>query len=201
MFLRLSDVASALPPYEERVILTRLDDAPDPDGLSQSSAYRALYTALRQALAEALAHGSKRMLGTYLQSLLAYPDGCTRGETVFEPHTRAVLAQVPPLSQERLYLKQKALVDLVAKERLQGRRVLVYVTHTATRDITERLSAIVGRHGFNAAVLKADAVSPDRRVEWIATSSSATRGSCRPASIWSSSRPSSGSKWSTACTP
>ena len=36
-------------------------------------------------MAHALKSGSKRLLATYLQTLLAYPDGCTRGETVFEP--------------------------------------------------------------------------------------------------------------------
>ena len=47
-----------------------------------------------------------------------------------------MLIQVPPLSEEKLYPKEQALVDLVAAERLQGRRVLVYATHTGTRDIT-----------------------------------------------------------------
>ena len=46
--------------------------------------------------------------------------------------------QVPPLSEEKLYPKEQALLDLVAAERLQGRRVLVYATHTGTRDITGR---------------------------------------------------------------
>ena len=49
---------------------------------------------------------------------------------------------MPPLSEDRLYPKEKALVDLVAAERMAGRRVLVYVTHTGTRDVTERLDDI-----------------------------------------------------------
>ena len=35
--------------------------------------------------------GSKRLLATYLQTLLAYPDGCTRGETVFDPRSGDVI--------------------------------------------------------------------------------------------------------------
>ena len=58
--------------------------------------------------------GSKRLLATYLQTLLAYPDGCTRGETVFDPRSGDVIVQVPPLSEEKLYPKEKALIDLVA---------------------------------------------------------------------------------------
>ena len=76
--------------------------------------------------------------------------------------------QVPPLSEEKIYPKEKALVDLVAAERLEGRRVLVYATHTGTRDVTERMDDILTRHGFRVAVMKADAVAPDRREAWVA---------------------------------
>ena len=127
-----------------------------------------MFEELRRKLADALSKGSKRLLSTYLQTLLAYPDGCTRGETVFDPESGDVIVQVPPLSEEKLYPKEKALVDLVAKERLEGRRVLVYVTHTGTRDITGRMDDILTRHGFRVAVMKADAVAPDRREAWVA---------------------------------
>ena len=168
VFLRLSDVASGLPPYEERVLLSDMETEEDGTGLSQRSAYDELFRTLRAALTDLLAKGSKRLLATYLQTLLAYPDGCTRGETVFDPETEDVLVQVPPLSEERLYPKERALVDLVAAERLAGRRVLVYVTHTGTRDITGRMEEFLGRHGFNVAVMKADAVPPERREAWVA---------------------------------
>ena len=168
IFLRLSDVASGLPPYEERVLLSSMDDEEDSTGFSQRSAYDSVFETLRAALTEALAKGSKRLLATYLQTLLAYPDGCTRGETVFDPESQEVLIQVPPLSEEKLYPKEQALVDLVAAERLQGRRVLVYATHTGTRDITGRMDDFLTRHGFKVAVMKADAVPPERREAWVA---------------------------------
>ena len=168
IFLRLSDVASGLPPYEERVLLSSMDTEEDSTGFSQRSAYDSVFETLRAALTEALAKGSKRLLATYLQTLLAYPDGCTRGETVFDPESEEVLIQVPPLSEEKLYPKEQALVDLVAAERLQGRRVLVYATHTRTRDITERMEDFLTRHGFKVAVMKADAVAPERREAWVA---------------------------------
>ena len=168
IFLRLSDVASGLPPYEERVLLSSMDTEEDASGFSQRSAYDSVFETLRAALTEALAKGSKRLLATYLQTLLAYPDGCTRGETVFDPESEEVLIQVPPLSEEKLYPKEQALVDLVAAERLQGRRVLVYATHTGTRDITERMDDFLTRHGFTVAVMKADAVAPERREAWVA---------------------------------
>ena len=168
IFLRLADVASGLPPYEERVLLSSMDTEEDASGFSQRSAYDSVFETLRAALTEALAKGSKRLLATYLQTLLAYPDGCTRGETVFDPESEEVLIQVPPLSEEKLYPKEQALVDLVAAERLAGRRVLAYATHTGTRDITERMDDFLTRHGFKVAVMKADAVAPERREAWVA---------------------------------
>ena len=168
VFLRLSDVVAGLPPYEERVLLSSMDAEADATGLSQRSGYDTLFETLRAALADALSKGSRRLLATYLQTLLAYPDGCTRGETVFDPESEQLLVQVPPLPGEKLYPKEQALLDLVAAERLAGRRVLVYVTHTGTRDITGRMAEFLGRHGFRVAVMKADAVPPERREAWVA---------------------------------
>ena len=168
VFLRLADVASGLPPYEEQILLSSMDSETDGTDYSQRSAYNTVFEELRKELAEALKSGSKRLLATYLQTLLAYPDGCTRGETVFDLRTGDVIVQVPPLSESKLYPKEQALIDLVAAERLEGRRVLVYVTHTGTRDITGRMDDILTRHGFRVAVMKADAVAPDKREKWVA---------------------------------
>ena len=168
VFLRLADVASGLPDYEEKILVSSMDSEEDATGYSQRTAYNTVFEELKKELAAALKSGSKRLLATYLQTLLAYPDGCTKGETVFDPRTGDVIVQVPPLSEEKLYPKEKALVDLVAAERLEGRRVLVYVTHTGTRDITGRMDDILTRHGFRVAVMKADAVAPNRREAWVA---------------------------------
>ncbi len=168
VFLRLADVASGLPDYEEKILVSSMDSEVDSTGYSQRSAYHTVFEELRKELAQALKAGSKRLLATYLQTLLAYPDGCTRGETVFDPRSGDVIVQVPPLSEDKLYPKEKALVDLVAAERMEGRRVLVYVTHTGTRDITGRMDDILTRHGFRVAVMKADAVAPNRREGWVA---------------------------------
>ncbi len=177
VFLRLADVASGLPPYEEQVMLSSLDSEPDPkskalDGTpySQRSAYADLEATMRAALKSALSQGSKRLLAAYLQSLLAYPDGCTRGETVLDPESdeENILVQLPPLTEDKLYPKEQALIDLVAQERMAGRRVLVYATHTGTRDITGRMQAFLTKNGFRSAVMKADAVAPDKREAWVA---------------------------------
>ena len=119
-------------------------------------------------LSDALQNGSKLRLATYLQTLLAYPEACTRGEMVLDPRSEDIIVQMPPLSARRLYPKEKALMDLVAAHRLEGRRVLVYATHTGTRDITGRMDDILTRHGFQVAMMKAEAVAPGRREAWVA---------------------------------
>ncbi len=101
-------------------MLSGLDAEQDHTGYSQRSAHNHVFEKLREALADALSKGSKRLLATYLQTLLAYPDGCTRGETVFDPGTQDLLVQVPPLDGDRLYPKEKALLDLVSEERKAG---------------------------------------------------------------------------------
>jgi superfamily II DNA or RNA helicase len=168
VFLRLRDVAQHLPSYEERVVLVPMAEAVGPDVPSQASCYRHLAAELRQAVQQALRAGSKRLLGAYLQALLSYPDACTREETVLDPRTNEVLAHAPALPQDQLYPKERALIELVRRERERGRRVLVYVTHTNLRDLTPRLSGVFERAGFRVAVLKADTVTAERREEWVA---------------------------------
>jgi len=168
LFLRLADVASGLPAYEEQIQVANMDTEEGIQGLSQASAYRILATDLKRALLQAIERGSARLLSTYLQALLAYPEGCTRGESVFDPDTGDLIVQLPPLDAVRVYPKEQQLIDLVAQERLAGRRVLVYATHTGTRDITGRLEALLSRHGFKTAVMKADRVEPKQREAWVA---------------------------------
>ena len=168
LFLRLADVASELPPYEEQIQVASMDTEEGIHGLSQASAYGKLSTDLKRALLQAIERGSQRLLSTYLQALLAYPEGCARGESVFDPDTGDLIVQLPPLDAERVYPKEQQLIDLVAAERLAGRRVLVYATHTGTRDITGRLETLLTRHGFRTAVMKADRVQPKQREAWVA---------------------------------
>ena len=168
VFLRLGDVAAELPPYSERVVRVPLDrDGGDPDAPCQATAYRRLADDLRRAVLGALAGGSKRLLGAYLQALLAYPDGCTREETVLDPAGGAVVAHAPALPADRRYPKERALVELLRRERQRGRRALVFVTHTEARDLTPRLGGIIGEAGLRAAVLKADTVAPAAREGWV----------------------------------
>ena len=180
IFLRLRDVADDLPPYQEHILTVPLDrecddarggagDASDQPGVTQHDAYHQLATTLRAEVRQALASGGKsRLLGAYLQALLAFPDGCTRGEVVLDRATGRVVAEAPALPAERIYPKERALLELALRERDRGRRVLVYAVHTETRDITPRLRAVLAGAGLRVAVLKAATVKPEAREEWVA---------------------------------
>src|SRR5262249_34716509 len=117
---------------------------------------------------QALRAGSKRLLGTYLQALLTYPDACTREETVLDPRTNGVLAHAPALPDERLYPKEQALIDLVRRERERHRRVLARATHPTVRAVSRRLGRVLDRAGCRVEVLKADPVPAERREDWVA---------------------------------
>jgi len=159
VFLRLADVADALPPYEERVI--SLDMSP---GLAD--AYHQLEDDLLACVREALASGSRHLLSMYLQSLLCYPDQAAfREEHLIDPRTKKPIAFAPivpgPLP------KEEELVDLCMREvREKRRRVLVYVTFTDTRDLTGRVKELLETAGLRAQILRGT-VPPPQREHWI----------------------------------
>ena len=168
VFLRLHDVTDKLPPYEELILVRDLSRKIDEEtGYSQKTAYERLYRELRKALLEALKQGSTRLMAAYLQSLLAFPDGCTRGETVMDPETDIPIVSIPPLPDWETYPKEQTLIDLVKEEKAAGRRVLVYVTHTDTRDITPRIEQFLNQEGVKTAILKSNSVKSERREEWV----------------------------------
>jgi len=63
--------------------------------------------------------------------------------------------------------KEQALLDLCTTEvRQRGRRVLLYVMFTNTRDLTGRLQTLLTDAGFRVAILKGT-VPPAQRESWI----------------------------------
>jgi len=159
IFLRLADVAPDLPPYEEHV--TSVAMLPQ-----QQRAYDRLKGDLLAALREALVRGSKRLLGAYLQSILVYPDAPYREEVVVDPKDDRVIARAPALDEEVVYPKEQTLLDLIARELGQRRKVLVYVQHTGRRDITERLVRLLAERHVKAVVLHSS-VEAKGREAWV----------------------------------
>ena len=160
IFLKLADLNIALPPYRE--IAHAIDMEP-----AQNDAYRSFQEELLTELRNALNQGSKRLLGVYLQALLGYSDSPWVHETIKDKNSGRVLAESTPLPENTLYPKEKELLRICAEAKRAGRKAVIYCVHTETRDITERLTSILGEAGLEAQVLKAAKVKAAEREEWI----------------------------------
>jgi 16S rRNA G966 N2-methylase RsmD len=156
VFLSMSDLGIALPPYEEIPVIV-------PMSPPLAQAYTRLYGTLKQLLKERLRKKDKSLLGAYLQSLISWPDSPWRDEVVRDPRTRVPLLKLDALSDAD-FPKEQAIVSLIQTEKAQGRRCLLYVQQTQKRDITPYWVALLAARGIRAAVLRAD---PDKREAWI----------------------------------
>jgi superfamily II DNA or RNA helicase len=165
-FVFLEDISDELPPYEE----TYLSVAMDP---LMTVAYRKLEDAIRTALKEH--RGNRSVLSTMLNTLLLYPDhpyglGTLYGSE-FDPElkrkVRFVIAETQDLPEEKLYSKERKLIEEVRTELAEGRRCQVFVVYTQKRDVTTRLQRILANEGIRAAVLRAG-VHTSKREAWYA---------------------------------
>lgn len=105
-----------------------------------------------------------------LVGLVSYPDRAACGPyTVDWPESAGGLAgqvvvSVPSLDPTTLWPKERWLLDAIAEERAEGRRVLVAPTHTP---VATRLSWLCEQAGIEAVTLHADKVPPSKRERWL----------------------------------
>ena len=112
-FIRLPDIAPDLPKYTEIVDTMKMDDTLVP-------AYAELYRELYDLVSDGYASGSMKYLSTFLQSLLVYPDRCTKENPVYDPDTGKVIFEPMILSESHIYNKEKRLIELVKEEKQLG---------------------------------------------------------------------------------
>ena len=171
LFLELKDIDTigALPPIRQRANLIQLDDhVADPlTKLSQKTGYNRLDAKMTQFVKASLQRGSKSSLGMYLQEMLTYPENAWQGTAPTDPETGDTIVEIDPLPAERLYPKEAALLELVRNEKAQGRKCLIYCTHTNRRDTVTRLMRLLKMHGIKALQLKAGTVDSEERSEWL----------------------------------
>ena len=106
IFLKLSDLNIALPPYRE--IAHSIDMEPD-----QKEAYREFQEDLLTELRIALNQGSKRLLGVYLQALLGYSDSPWVQETIKDKESGRVLAESSSAAgEDALSQRERTFADL-----------------------------------------------------------------------------------------
>jgi hypothetical protein len=163
-FVFLEDISGELPPYEETYLSVPMD-AP------MREAYRELEEDMRKALK---AHrGNRSVLSTMLNTLLLYPDhpygiGTLYG-TEFDPElkrrVRFVIAEPRDFPEDRIYSKERRLIEEIKKELAEGRRCQVFAVYTQKHDVTARLQRILANEGLRTAVLTAS-VDTSKREAW-----------------------------------
>jgi SNF2 family DNA or RNA helicase len=126
VFVKLTDISNALPPYKEEVVSVEMSD-------EQASIYNTFESSLMSHVRAALARGNKSLLGKMVQSLYALPDGARRGEVVYDSEQQPI-AVAEGLNQY-LLPKEQYLADIIQQEKAAGRKVLVMLEHTGTRDL------------------------------------------------------------------
>ncbi len=166
VFLSLKDLNLALPAYKEEVVaLDMLDD--------QADQYRSMESSLKQ-----LANQSRRYLSTWLQWSLARPNSAFRDEAVMvdevegedgEKARKVTLMNLPAINPNghKWLPKENWLASFCKAEKQQGRKVLVYVRQTGTRDIQDRVEMHLQAAGLRVAILGGN-IDPRKREDWIA---------------------------------
>jgi hypothetical protein len=165
-FVFLEDISDELPPYEESYVSVPMDD-------DMREAYRKLEDDIREALKKH--RGNRSVLSTMLNTLLVYPDhpyglGTLYG-TEFDDEVkrkvRFVIAETRDLPQNRLYSKERRLIQEIKMELAEGRRCQVFAVYTHKHDVTARLQQLLSDEGIRSAVLRAS-VDTSKREAWYA---------------------------------
>ncbi len=166
IFLSLKDLNMAMPTYKEEVVaLDMLDD--------QGQQYHSMDRSLKQ-----LAVQSSRYLSTWLQWSLARPNSAFRDEVVLVDEVddedgksirKVPLMELPAINPNghKWLPKENWLADFCKIEKQQGRKVLIYVRQTGTRDIQDRVMMPLQANGLRVSILGGN-VDPRKREEWIA---------------------------------
>ena len=166
IFLSLKDLNLALPAYKEEVVaLDMLDD--------QGQQYHNMDSSLKQ-----LAVQSSRYLSTWLQWSLARPNSAFRDEVVVVDEVdgedgksvrKVPLMELPAINPNghKWLPKENWLADFCKLEKQQGRKVLIYIRQTGTRDIQDRVQMPLQANGLRVSILGGN-VDPRKREEWIA---------------------------------
>jgi superfamily II DNA or RNA helicase len=170
IFLGLEEVFQDLPGYDERLVPVEMSDG-------MVWPYKKMEGDLRAAVKELLCRGSSRMLSKMLQALLAWPDypydwpeiGYTETGKAAGPDGRYVFVTQPPtLDRETHWTKEQKLLEILRREKAEGRQCWVFCVYTKTHPVLLRLERIIREAGFTVKVLHADRVPAQTRGDWIA---------------------------------
>jgi hypothetical protein len=161
IFRSVADLGIALPPYQDEVV--RLDMSPE-----QARDYEHVYNFAWDQVVE----WRQRYLSSWLQWVLARPNSAFRREVVeglsTDPRTRKPLRLIASAVPDTgaLLPKEQWLLNKAKNEIAEGRRMIIYLRQTGTRDIRDRLLQILTDAGLQAQNLP-DSLAPKRREAWL----------------------------------
>lgn len=173
VFIRLLDVAAGLPDFSEHAVTVELDEEVDPlTGHTQKDNYKVMEKRVLQAIKDLTftnPRAAAKLVSIFAQAVLTYPDACTQDDAclVYHPVDGHPIINRPALPADKLYPKEKKLLEIVQAEKAAGRKVLVFATHTNRRDLLPRLSEIMDMNDVKATVLRSDTVDADKRMPWL----------------------------------
>lgn len=162
IFRSIKDLGIELPPLYDEVIT-----------LPMSPTQQADYERVETFTWELVKKYRNRYLSSWLQWTLARPNSAFRPEIVkgVEPYHAngdpCELLEVPAVvNGPELLPKEAWLLNKVKTELAEGRKVLIYVRQTATRDIQQRLLQIFADAGILAHQLP-ESLATDQREAWV----------------------------------
>jgi superfamily II DNA or RNA helicase len=171
-FVFLEDIADKLPPYEEVLVDVPMDKA-----------HQQAYDELEQAIKISLQENRKNrsVLSKMLNTLLLYPDhpfgiGTIWGKRKVKTLGRKsksreweqfVIAVAEDLPQNRLYSKERKLIEMVKAELAEGRLCHVFAVYTHAHDVPARISKVLEGVGIRTAILR-PTVNTTVREAWYA---------------------------------
>jgi hypothetical protein len=157
IFASIKDLGVALPSFQEEFVT-----------FSLTGAMRADLKAVERFTWDQLKEWWPHYTSAWLQWNLARPNSCFRRE-VIEGYQPDETLECPPVVEEEgeLLPKEEWLVSTAEAELAAGRKVVVYVRQTGTRDIRSRLVQVLGEGGVGGVVVLNPSVPPRKREAWL----------------------------------
>ncbi|RIK35216.1 MAG: hypothetical protein DCC57_23565 [Chloroflexi bacterium] len=193
IFVRITDLGYALPAYREEISRIEMASA---QHRQYQHLHATLYEVIERGIGwnadPHSRHQARVMLSVWLQNCLSRPNACFRSETVHwspdgeripfttqpddeETERLAALGIAPDDEGNAPYIlhpiedgrpKEEELIRLAQHELRHGRKLILGVRQTGTRDIQPHLQSILAQAGIRAVILP-DSLPPAKRETWI----------------------------------
>jgi hypothetical protein len=162
VWMSLDDIGDKMPDKEEHAVCVKFDEM-------QQAVYDNAYMVISGYNNELVAKGDRTFMASYYTNLLCLPDSMHRDNPVIHRIARDKEAArrkyaevvekevivVPGIGDE-IRPKEKEICDALKQDLKEGRRVIVSVLQTGTRDIRDRITQMITANVKQAKVFSLD---------------------------------------------